>query len=143
MQLKLIRHKFFPECTIGELYIDDKKYCDTLEPHRIDWETETKTPGKTAIPEGRYRVVMSWSPRFQRMMPELCDVPHFLGVRIHAGNTHRDTQACPLVGKYAYRDFIAHSRITFEPLREMIADAYARKEEIWIDVTIPQGVTLG
>ena len=138
MQLKLIRHKFFPECTIGELYIDGKKYCDTLEPHRIDWETETKVDGKTAIPEGRYRIVMGWSGRYKRLMPFLENVPHFSAIMVHTGNTHHDTKGCILVGVYSRRDFIAHSRDTFEPLRDAIARAYAKYEDIFIE--IKQGV---
>ena len=134
MNLTLLRTKFYEECTHGVLLIDGAHYCDTLEPHAIDWEKEKKVVGKTAIPEGTYRIVMGWSSRYRRMMPFLENVPHFSAVEIHVGNTSSDTRGCILVGVYSRRNFIAHSRDTFEPLRDAIARAYAEHSDIIIEI---------
>ena len=134
MNLTLIRQKFEKECTHGVLLVDGARYCDTLEPHAIDWEKEKKVDGKTAIPEGTYRIVMGWSSRYRRLMPFLENVPHFSAVMVHTGNTNSDTRGCILVGVYSRRNFIAHSRDTFEPLRDAIAHAYAKHEDIFIEI---------
>ena len=55
--------------------------------------------GKTAIPTGKYEVILSYSNRFKKVMPLLLDVKGFDGVRIHGGNTDADTLGCPLIGE--------------------------------------------
>jgi hypothetical protein len=98
MKIKLIRDYFTETTTLGKLYIDGKFFCHTLEDKvRPD---EEKVYGKTAIPEGIYRIIVSFSKRFQRMTLEILDVPNFSGIRIHGGNTHKDTLGCILVGFY-------------------------------------------
>ena len=57
-----------------------------------------KIAGKTAIPSGMYRVKKTFSPRFKKILPEILEVEGFSGVRIHAGNTAKDTEGCLLLG---------------------------------------------
>lgn len=84
MKLTLKRIALRPTYTIGKLYIDGEYFCDTCEDTvRMDGK---KIPGETAIPFGTYRVVITQSARFKKKLPELLDVPYFVGVRIHAGN---------------------------------------------------------
>lgn len=83
-----------PEYTIGKLYIDDAYFCDTLE----DTVRSIKIAGKTAIPAGTYKVKKTMSPRFKTILPEILNVPNFTGVRIHSGNTAKDTDGCLLLG---------------------------------------------
>lgn len=97
---------------MGSLYIDGAYCCMTLE----DTVRDTKIYGETAIPSGTYQVLLTWSPKFQRDLPILQDVPGFTGVRIHVGNTPADTEGCILVGRSAGHDSIAHSRLAFEAL---------------------------
>lgn len=94
MKLFLQRIAQTPEYTIGRLYINDNFFCNTLE----DAVREEKIAGKTAIPEGIYNVVVNHSPKFKRDLPLLLDVPNFEGIRIHRGNTVKDTSGCILVG---------------------------------------------
>ena len=80
---------------IGDLHIDGKFFCHTLEDEiRPDGE---KVYGKTAIPAGKYELILTVSNRFKRLMPLLVDVPMFSGVRLHGGNTSEDSHGCPLI----------------------------------------------
>lgn len=114
MKLILRRIWFTEKSTIGRLYIDDKFECYTLED--VVREDGIKVPGETAIPYGEYKVIIDFSNRFQRLMPHVLDVPLFEGIRIHAGNTDKDTEGCPLVGEIRGEDFVGQSRIAFNRL---------------------------
>jgi len=98
--------------TIGELFVDGKFECYTLE----DKEREIKIKGETAIPKGTYNVSITQSNRFKRLLPLLANVPNFDGVRIHSGNSNHDTEGCILVGTTRSNDFIGNSRIAFDKL---------------------------
>jgi len=121
LQLKRIAKR--PTYTIGRLSIRRRErgvftpwtyFCDTLEPHWVDFHHGgRKTKGKTAIPEGRYSVVVTLSPRFHRWLPLLVGVPHYEGIRIHSGNTAQDTEGCILVGRNTEVGRVTHSLRTF------------------------------
>ena len=98
--------------TIGELFIDGKFECYTLE----DKERDIKVKSETAIKKGTYKVIINKSNRFKRLLPLLLNVPEFEGVRIHAGNSNHDTEGCILVGKTRSTDFIGQSRKAFDSL---------------------------
>lgn len=116
MEIKVIRKEFTENSTIGEMSIDGEFFCYTLE----DRIREVKVYGETAIPYGRYKVNITMSNRFKRMMPLLIDVPGFEGVRIHNGNTDKDTHGCILVGMSKSKDFIGMSKIAFQKLMAKI-----------------------
>lgn len=85
--------------TIGKLYIDGVYFCDTLEDRVRDLNLEEKVKHETAIPAGCYKVIVNKSPKFQRELPRLLDVPYFDGILIHRGSTDKDTSGCILVGE--------------------------------------------
>ena len=131
MEMVLQREPTVDGATLGELFIDGVHQCYTLED-----EVRTpgvKVPGATAIPAGRYRVTITQSARFGRMMPLVNDVPGFEGIRIHLGNTAADTEGCLLVGVTKGENTIGQSRMAFEPLFAVLETACAC-EEVWIDV---------
>ena len=107
MKLQLIREFFTPTETLGSLYIDGKFFCFTLEDkdrglrssHALTDIINRKVKGQTAIPTGKYKVSVTMSNRFKRPMPLIHDVPGFEGVRLHGGNTHHNTEGCPLVAR--------------------------------------------
>ena len=132
MKLELIRSLCGAACTIGDLYIDGAHSCYTLE-DVVRPEGE-KVYGQTAIPYGRYRVIITFSNRFQRDLPLLVDVPNFEGIRIHPGNTAADTYGCVLVGMGKQGDSITSSRVAFSAVFADIRDAIERSEEVWIEV---------
>jgi hypothetical protein len=131
--LKLKRRWLGPKASIGELYIGDDphKRCFTLE----DVEREVKVQGETAIPCGRYQVIVNFSQRFQRSMPLLLSVPGFEGVRIHSGNTEKDTEGCILLGRILINaNCIGESRAAFGDVFPMLEDA-SKHGKIFIEIT--------
>ena len=130
MKLILTRIARKAEYTIGRLEDENgKKLCDTLEPIWRNYDGgELKIPKKSAIPEGTYRVVTTYSLRFRKYLPLLVGVPGFEGVRIHAGNTSRDTEGCILVGQNLQVGKVLWSRITLEKLMKLIEN----EKEIYI-----------
>ncbi len=120
------------EYTVGRLSIDGKYFCDTLED--TVRAPGVKVRGKTAVPAGRYRVVLTESPRFKRILPLLVDVPNFEGVRIHPGNTAKDTEGCLLVGFNQVKGKVVASRATFQKLFEKLWAADQAGEEIWTEI---------
>ena len=119
MILRLVRSVFTDVSTIGELYVDREQFCFTLE----DPVRDTKIPKLTAIPYGTYAIIMTHSPKFGMMMPLLCGVPNYEGVRIHAGNNAKDTDGCILVGFTKGKDVIGQSRKAFNELLAILKEA--------------------
>lgn len=112
MKLELKRLYFKDTYTIGKLYINGVYQCDTLE----DVTREIKIQDKTCIPAGTYKVIITMSNRFKKMMPLLLDVPYFEGIRIHSGNTSVDTSGCILVGLNKIKGMVVNSRLMFDNL---------------------------
>jgi hypothetical protein len=134
IDLVLVRQTLAPQFTEGSLFVNGAFECHTLEdPVRIG----PKVPGATAIPYGRYRVRVTWSPRFQQRMPLLEHVPGFVGVRIHWGNKPADTDGCLLVGaeNTSMADgWIGQSKRAYRKLCARIALAEQRGEVCWITI---------
>jgi len=131
MEIELHREKSQADFTHSQLLIDGKPECFVVEDVVREGE---KVWGKTAIPAGRYRVIITQSPRFRRPLPLLLDVPGFEGIRIHAGNTARDTEGCLLPGIAKTKKGVANSRLAFSRLFAKIKAALDKGEEVWITI---------
>lgn len=134
MKLTLNRILLSKEATIGELLANDEYKCDTLEDRvRPDGE---KVYGKTAIPAGTYEVKLTYSPRFKQILPEILNVPNFTGIRIHKGNSSKDTEGCVLVGTWdgSKENWISNSKVAFDNLMILLRKAEEGKEKITITI---------
>jgi hypothetical protein len=121
MKLELKRFEFGDTFTIGKFYIDGIYHCYTLEDKVREGK---KINGQTAIPNGTYDVIVDVSTRFGKSLPHILNVPNFTGVRIHAGNTSKDTEGCILLGHtWAGKDFIGNSKIAFNSFFEKLEKA--------------------
>lgn len=120
----------------GKFFCDRLFFGETLEDtdRRLEQGGE-KVYGDTAIPRGRYRVKLTPSRRFQRIMPEILDVPGFSGVRIHGGNTEHDTQGCPLLGQVRTPTGVATCKGVNDRLYVTLQAAEQRGEEVWLEVS--------
>ena len=117
----------------------EKYFCDTLEPTWRDYANGAyKVKGRSAIPEGRYAVVISYSPKLKQWLPLLLGDADFnrkwQGIRIHAGNTAKDTEGCILVGRNREVGEVLDSRIWLHRLKQKIVEAKDRGEAVWLTV---------
>jgi hypothetical protein len=132
MKLVLKRQPSFGGATIGELTINERHQCYTLEDEvRAPGE---KIYGQTAIPPGLYEVRVTLSPRFRRRLPLLMNVAGFEGVRIHPGNTKEDTEGCILVGRTKSITSIGQSILAFDVLMARLELATAKNDKIELEI---------
>ena len=139
MRIELVRIAFKDTYTIGKLYVDGKYFSDVIEDKDRGLDSsmteseilEKKVKGQTAIPTGHYVINITYSPKYKRMMPLLLDVKGFSGIRIHSGNTAKDTEGCLIVGKNKKVGMVLESRDTYKRLFKMMEG----QEEITIDIT--------
>lgn len=138
MELKVFRDVFGEDFTLGEFSVDGLHFaytCEDTDRHLEDGRA-AKVYGKTAIPRGRYKVVLSHSARFGKVMPEVLNVPGFRGIRIHAGNTAADTEGCLLLGVARDKNngTVHRSREAVSLLMPLLELATEAGQEIWIEV---------
>lgn len=139
MRIELVRIAFKNTYTIGKLYVDGRYFSDVLEDVDRGLDSsmteseilEKKVKGQTAIPTGHYVINITYSPKYKRMMPLLLDVKGFSGIRIHSGNTSKDTEGCLIVGKNKQVGMVLESRDTYKRLFEMMQG----EKNITIDIT--------
>ena len=142
MELILKRIAKRKNYTIGKLYLSplgesERGYlCDTLEPPCIEMKVDRtveevladrnllKAIKPCAIPEGEYRVSMTYSPRYKTQLPLITGDSRFnslwQGIRIHAGNSAKDTQGCILVGENKVVGMVVNSRLTLTKVKKIL-----------------------
>ena len=144
---ELKRKYFLTNSTIGELSLNGIIVAGTLEPCSAKMSS-TMRPGiirrtksqwarkgkRMAIPTGTYRALITKSPRFKRWLPLLLNVPGFEGIRIHAGNTAKDTQGCILVGENI-NYYLTNSVNTLDELIKQFTCIYASGKGILLKIT--------
>lgn len=141
MELLLIRSERTEQSTIGDLFINGEHECFVLEDTDrglrqdmpLEEIKEIKIKGKTAIPSGKYEIVISFSNKFKKYLPLLLSVPGYEGVRIHSGNTAADTEGCPLTGESKGNNAVFNSKKAFTKLFNKMK-AVEKKEKTFITI---------
>ena len=144
LKMLVIREWKKPDYTIGRLFLRGEFFCNTLEDPVRDLTKVAKIKGRTAIPAGTYEVTMRViSPKYSKKpnykwcearMPRLLAVPHFGGILIHPGNSHKDTDGCILVGENKVVGGLVNSTATFKRLWAVLEEAYRNNEPIQIEI---------
>lgn len=130
----LLENKF----SVGNLYIDKKFYCNTIEDRdrdlrqvmSVDEILSKKVYSETAIPTGIYKVIIDYSNKYKRNMPHILNVKGFDGIRIHSGNFATDSMGCVLCGAFNGKDAVVNSRATTKVVQDLIQKAIDEKEEV-------------
>ncbi len=114
INLLLIRDTFTEESTIGELFLDGERICDTLERPYFN-----NLKNISCIPEGNYKVRLrlareSASRDYLHLLVQ--DVPDRDWILFHRGNYPKDTSGCILVGLGSQQDFVSNSVLAMDLL---------------------------
>lgn len=142
MEILVKREYKKKDYTIGHVYINGEYFCDSLEDTdrgltsimTLSEIKEVKEYGRTAIPTGRYPIAYTYSNRFKKHLPLLLQVPAFEGLRIHSGNTHKDTEGCILLGVNRAVGKVLDSRKTMDEFLRILKPAIEACEDIWITI---------
>lgn len=152
MNLVLKRITFTDTCTLGNLFVNGKYFCDTIEDKdrgldnsmSLEDIKSKKIYGKTAIPKGEYEITLDIvSPKFKDRewakfcngkLPRLLNVKGYDGVLIHVGNTSEDTLGCILVGKISDTNTILNSTVTFKQLYNILKESNDKGEKLIIKI---------
>lgn len=95
MNLEVRRQTLSNHSTIGQLFVDGELQCVTLEPVTLP-AGDTRKPRATQ--PGIFPLTIRWSDKFQKHVPHVENVPNFVAIEIHWGNSPKDTDGCTLVG---------------------------------------------
>ncbi|MBF1506472.1 MAG: hypothetical protein HXN91_00015 [Prevotella pallens] len=142
LNLKLERKWKKEKYTIGNLYVNGVFFSNVLEDKTrglrqnmtLEEIKKIKIHGQTAIPSGRYEIRVTLSARFRRQLPVLLNVPGYVGVRIHPGNTDANTEGCLLPGKNDRVGQVSNSRATMAILQQRIEETIAQGGKVFIDI---------
>jgi len=139
----LIERKYKkPTYTIGVVSVNGNRFCNSLEDTdrgldqsmSVDEIKNKKVYGETAIPKGTYNVTYTYSNRFKKTMPLVNNVKGFDGIRIHSGNTAKDSLGCILLGDNREVGKVVNSRVTCDKLYAMIEEALKKKESVTLTI---------
>ncbi len=112
--LKIFRDTFTKKVSIGEFLAEGIKLCETLED--VARAEGVKIKHETCLAPGVYKVRITYSNGFKRDMPLIYNQPDytvdsggikFSGIRIHGGNTEKNTSGCPLVAYNRFSESIS------------------------------------
>ena len=152
MELRIERKWKKAGYTIGVLYVNNVRFCETLEDTDRGLKqsmptgiiNQKKIYGKTAIPTGTYRVVLSISPKFKNkswgkkyggLVPEILDVKGYVGIRLHPLSNASQTEGCPGVGDNKEVDKLLNSqKRNFELMDNHLMPAWNKGEEITLTI---------
>lgn len=110
--LLIHRETFTTKSSTGTIYFNGSRFSYSLEDAKRG--CGIKIPAETCLPDGTYMVDVTMSNRFGREMPIIYNQPNgyeiiaegnsWKGCRIHGGNTHLNTEGCPLTAEHKQDD---------------------------------------
>jgi hypothetical protein len=129
MKLELIRQIYTLKSTIGQIFIDGKHECFSLE--RPD---ANNAPGVSCILEGEYNITLYYSPHLQRIVMLLHDVPGRDMIEIHPANHPLELKGCIAPGVVKGQDAVWSSVVAFDDLFNKVKAALDSGEKVSISI---------
>ena len=125
INLLIIRDTFTEDSTVGELFLNGERMCDTLENPYINNERNI-----SCIPEGEYKVRLrlareSATRDYLHLLVQ--DVPNRDWILFHRGNSAKDTSGCILVGFSSKQDYVKNSTFAMDLLMKEILNLGGEK----------------
>jgi len=141
MEILLKRKVRTAKSTTGDFIVNGNRIAYSLEDidrrlqqsDSLDHIKSVKVHSETAIPAGRYEVILSFSNRFKKFLPLLLSVPGFEGIRIHSGNKADDSDGCILIGETVAADWVGSSRDAMAEFMSIFEPA-SKKGKIFITI---------
>ncbi len=136
-----LKREEHPTLTFGKLYKGDVYMAETLED---PFRGKDYVKDDTCIPYGRYRLIISFSNRFQKQMIQVVNVRgsnilfhgvsiDACGIRLHGGNSTHDTLGCPLVGKTRNVTGIQDCAVAVQSLFDLVKKT-DETEEVYLNI---------
>lgn len=144
MEILLERKIHNSNSTEGNLYVNNQWFANTIEDviraKPGQWNKRFKVYAKTAIPYGRYPVLVTWSNKFQRRMIGIFNVPDFDGIRIHWGISELSSAGCVIISKKDIdaKHILVFDKKTTEDLIKIVEKAQLT-EKVWINIVDKKG----
>jgi len=126
MYYKLIREKVEGKAVKGHIYAVEHRFSGSAGIYK-EYLTEKAATIENAdkmIPALIYKVQVTMSPRFGKLMPILCQVPGRSGIRIHRGTKPEHSQGCILIP----------DKEICERLTNTILQEQQHKEETYLEI---------
>ena len=125
INLLILRDTFSDESIIGELFLNDERFCDTLE---LPFKDNQRSV--SCIPTGEYKVRLrlpreSATRDYIHLLVQ--DVPNRDYILFHRGNSAKDTRGCILVGQGSQQDVVHNSTLAMDLLIKEIINLGGEK----------------
>ena len=142
MEIKVIRKYKKDTYTIGQIFVDGKFFCNTLEDRdrglRSDMTLsqikKIKVYAQTAIPYGTYKVSVYFWPKYRKDFPLLHDVPGFTGILIHGGANAGHSAGCILIGENKIKGGLVNSEKYVRKLTMLCDEAIKRGDVVKVTI---------
>ena|SRR6185436_2115727 len=137
MTITLERKFKTPTSTEGNLYINGRWFAHTIEDvvraKPGEWHKDLKVYAQTAIPYGKYPVMVTWSNRFKRPLTGVFNVPDFEGIRIHNGTSEKSSAGCIIVSYKAAGHLLVNDKQAMNDLCDRVK-AVQDREKVWLEI---------
>jgi len=123
-------HTALEDCHRGTLLINDEMF-EVVGP-----------PGEECVTSGKFRVVLEKSYKFDRILPELKDVPGRTEIKFHGFNYGNESEGCIGPGRTGGINYVNDSWEAVDEIVKIMEEAEKNSQSVWIEIIEPEGKTM-